>query len=87
VFSFPGQNGFTLKSISNDIKIIESVKNRTCDDSIILNTKELSGLVHLPTTYVKTPAINWVLSRSFEPPSNLPILSMDDEKDADLTPI
>lgn len=87
VFSFPGQNGFTLKSITNDVKIIEKVKTRTCDDSMILNTKELSGLVHLPTTYVKTPAINWVLSRSFEPPSNLPILTMDEEKDADLTPI
>lgn len=87
VFSFPGQNGFTLKSITNDIKIIQKVKSRACDDSMILNTKELSGLVHLPTTYVKTPAINWVLSRSFEPPSNLPILTMDEEKDADLTPI
>lgn len=87
IFSFPGQNGFKLKRVSNDPDVIAKIKQRLCDDSFILNTKELSGLVHLPTSYVKTPAINWVLSRSFEPPSNLPILTMDDEKDADLTPI
>jgi len=31
----------------------------------------------LPTTYVKTPQINWVSARAFEPPSNLPIIDPD----------
>jgi len=44
---------------------------------MIFNIKELAGLVHLPTSYVKTPAINWVSSRAFEPPSNLPIIDPD----------
>jgi len=52
-----------------------------------LSTKELSWLVHLPTTYVKTPNINWVLSRNFEPPSNLPLITWNPELDSDLTPI
>jgi len=76
-----------LKSISNAPEIVKKAKSRVCDDSMILNTKELSGLVHLPTTYVKTPSINWVLSRGFEPPSNLPILNEDEQEENDLTPI
>ena len=39
---------------------------------MILNSTELAGLVHLPTLYVKTPGINWVTTRKFEPPHNLP---------------
>jgi hypothetical protein len=53
------------------------VKQRTLDESFILTTNELSGLVHLPTNYVKTPQINWVSARAFEPPSNLPIIDPD----------
>jgi hypothetical protein len=48
-------------------------------------------LVHLPTSYVKTPQINWVTARNFEPPSNLPIVDPDLTDDitpeTDLTPI
>jgi hypothetical protein len=58
---------------------------------MILTTNELSGLVHLPTSYVKTPQINWVTARAFEPPSNLPIVdpNLDDDivPESDLTPI
>ena len=74
VFSFPGNNWFKIKEISSSIEKIEKIKSRICSDSMILSTQELSGLVHLPTSYVKTPAINRVLSRNFEPPANLPIV-------------
>ena len=47
------------------------------NESLILSSAELSGLVHLPTSYVKTPQINWVAARAFEPPSNLPIIDPD----------
>ena len=87
VYSFSGQNWFKLYEISVKEKDILDLKQRKNFDEFILSTQELSWLVHLPTTYVKTPNINWVLSRNFEPPSNLPILSWNDEKDADLTPI
>ena len=87
VFSFPGQNWFKLSQITSDDDFIKDFKERKCLDNMILSTTELSWLVHLPTTYVKTPWVNWILSRNFEPPSNLPILSMDEAKDSDLTPI
>lgn len=38
----------------------------------ILSVTELAGLVHMPTIYVKTPGVNWVTTRRFEPPYNLP---------------
>lgn len=60
-------------------------------ETTILSSSELSGLVHLPTNYVKTPYINWVSSRAFEPPSNLPIIDPNLEDDiiptSPLTPI
>lgn len=91
VFSNFWLNSFVLKDIVNDEENIEKVKERHVEWKIILTTNELSGLVHLPTTYVKTPQINWVSARAFEPPSNLPIvdpdLSDDIEPETDLTPI
>ena len=84
-------NSLELKSISNDEKIISEVKNREISWDDILSTNELCGLVHLPTSYVKTPQINWVSARAFEPPSNLPIVDPDLTDDiavkSDLTPI
>lgn len=38
----------------------------------LLNVTELAGIVHMPTLYVKTPGVNWVSTRRFEPPHNLP---------------
>lgn len=87
VYSFPGQNWFKFSQISWKQLDIIKLKNREINDKIILSTKELSGLVHIPTTYVTTPNINWVLSRNFEPPTNLQIITWDEVKDAELTPI
>jgi len=92
IFTWPGQNKFVLKNISNDLDVISKVKNRAIwKKGFILNTSELSWLVHLPTSYVKTPGINWVSARAFEPPSNLPIVDPDLTDDiipeTDLTPL
>jgi hypothetical protein len=38
----------------------------------ILSVTELAGIIHMPTIYVRTPGINWVTTRRFEPPYNLP---------------
>ena len=70
-------NNFNLSWIYQDQKIIDTVKNRRIVNDFVLNSKELSWLVHLPTNYVKTPQINWVSARAFEPPSNLPIIDPD----------
>mgnify|MGYP001942590458 CR=1 FL=1 len=92
VFANFGWNSFAFKGISQDKDTIECIKNRSiCSSGNILSTNELSGLVHLPTSYVKTPQINWVSARAFEPPSNLPIidpdLTDDIEPETDLTPL
>lgn len=86
IFSFFKQNAFSLQEITQENQKIISAKQRICQDSFILSTQELSGLVHLPTTNVQTPNINWVLSRNFEPPVNLPLLTSQDSED-DITPI
>ncbi len=91
VFSNFWQNSFRFDSISRDEEDIAMVKNRNIKENFILTTNELSGLVHLPTSYVKTPQINWVSARAFEPPSNLPIVDpdlMDDiVPETNLTPL
>lgn len=91
VFSYFWLNSFSLNQIVTSDEEISNVKNRIVSWNDILSTNELSGLVHLPTSYVKTPQINWVSSRAFEPPSNLPIIDPDlsDEvvPENDLTPI
>ena len=77
VFSYFWMNSFQLDSISCSEEDINNIKNRNITWNYILSTNELSWLVHLPTEYVKTPQINWVSSRAFEPPSNLPIVDPD----------
>lgn len=84
-------NSLTLKEVTEDEKIISQIKNREVVWDDILATNELCWLVHLPTSYVKTPSINWVSARAFEPPSNLPIVDPDLEDEItvenELTPI
>lgn len=91
IFSNFWLNSFKLNKIINNESEIKDIKNRDDIGDMIITTNELSGLVHLPTSYVKTPQINWVGSKSFEPPSNLPIadpdLTDDIVPDTDLTPI
>jgi len=77
IFTWNNYNHFELASITGEIDDIKDVKLRKIKNGFILNTKELSWLVHLPTNYVKTPWVNWVCSRAFEPPSNLPIIDPD----------
>lgn len=91
IFSYFWANSFVLDSIVSGEEYFETVKNRKVVWNNILSTNELSWLVHLPTSYVKIPQINWVSSRAFEPPSNLPIVDPDLTDDVvpenDLTPI
>ncbi|MDD2487307.1 MAG: type IV secretion system DNA-binding domain-containing protein [Candidatus Gracilibacteria bacterium] len=72
-FSISGQNGFELDKIRKDSENL--ILNRKNDKKIILNSGELAGLVHLPTLYVQTPGINWITTKSLEPPQNLPLLN------------
>lgn len=92
VFSNFWGNSFKFFWVKSDELAVKCAKNREiCASKDILTTNELSGLVHLPTSYVKTPQINWVSARAFEPPSNLPVidpdLTDDIQPETNLTPL
>ena len=38
----------------------------------IFSLPELAEIVHFPTNTLKTPGIDWINTRKFEPPHNLP---------------
>ena len=39
---------------------------------MILNTEEISSIVHIPNRYIETPGLKWVTSKTLPPPPNLP---------------
>jgi len=55
VYTQFGQNSLKLSSISKSLEDISGIKERKIISKTILSTPELSGFVHLPTSYVKTP--------------------------------
>lgn len=75
IFSHPDGNSFSMRAGVMSIRY-RDLRIGKPKSSHILNTVELAGLVHMPTLYVKTPGINWVLTRRFEPPHNLPDASI-----------
>ncbi|MDQ1344330.1 MAG: hypothetical protein QG650_1051 [Patescibacteria group bacterium] len=81
IFARPESNAFKVSSPVRDAS--GHVLSRTNSEGIVLNSAELAGLVHLPSLYVKTPGINWVTTKKFEPPSNLPLIETND----DATPV
>jgi Type IV secretion-system coupling protein DNA-binding domain len=83
VYAKFANNALKIKHISREHHDIQNAKRRQIIAPIVLNTKELTALVHLPTNYVTTPTIHWLGSRSFEPPVNLPIIWTH----AELTPL
>jgi len=89
IFANFSWNSLRLKSLKKWWDIVELIKKRSISsqNNFVLNTSELAWLVHLPTNYVKTPQINWVDSRSFEPPANLPLLPDNKKEETNLTPI
>ncbi len=70
IFSHPKGNRFVTKSPKKSpyAHTLKSYSSFCC----VLSTTELAGLVHMPTMYIKTPGINWIMTRRFEPPHNLP---------------
>ena len=70
IFSLPKQNEFVPRSFYQSTAA--SIQARSPKLNMILGSKELAGLVHLPTIYVQTPGIAWMQARVLEPPHNLP---------------
>lgn len=72
-FNTTNLNGFAVKKIFNGPELIDEYRARLfLDHGSLLNIEELASLYHLPHTSVETPNIVWTISRTAEPPSNLP---------------
>ena len=81
IFARPESNAFKVEAPAPDES--GSLRQRKNAEAIVLNSAELAGMVHLPTIYVKTPGINWVTTKKFEPPANIPLI----ENNEDATPV
>ncbi len=68
-FTLPNCNGFTMKNIRSR----STLKPSFHMNPYILSVEELATLWHFPTALVKTPNIDWVMSRKLEPPVDLPV--------------
>jgi hypothetical protein len=73
-YNMPPFNGFRIKK-RNKKRIIKDYIfriYRRYGRKMILNTEELTSLWHLPTPFLETPNIKWLLSKKAPPPINLP---------------
>lgn len=80
-FTIPWQNWLKIDSIVEDTN--NFLSKRINSKNLVLNASELAWFVHLPTLYVQTPWINWITTKTLEPPQNLPLL----DRNKDLSPI
>ncbi|MFA5084510.1 MAG: DUF87 domain-containing protein, partial [Candidatus Paceibacterota bacterium] len=73
---------FNFYQYGNSFKLVKESANRLANDFIyrnykkyqrvLLNTEELASIYHLPTPFLETPNIKWLLAKKSAPPTNLP---------------
>lgn len=68
-FSQVNCNSFTVQSVRTGT----SVQPALGYTSYALSVEEIATLWHMPNALVKTPNIDWVLSKKLEPPVDLPV--------------
>ena len=73
-YNMPPFNGFRPKKRDKNDVLKDYIFRvfRDYGSRSILNTEELSSVWHLPTPYVETPNIKWLVSKKAPPPVNLP---------------
>ena len=72
-YNMPPFNGLKVKKRDkNDILKDYIFRVFRDSNSSILNTEEITSLWHLPTPYIETPNIKWLVSKKAPPPVNLP---------------
>ncbi|MCL5008799.1 MAG: type IV secretion system DNA-binding domain-containing protein [Patescibacteria group bacterium] len=72
-YSMPPFNGLRLKKRKTGDILKDFIFRifREADRNI-LNTEELASLWHLPTPFIETPNIKWLMSKKAPPPINIP---------------
>jgi hypothetical protein len=73
-YNMPPFNGFTVRRRNKTAAIKDFVFRiyRSHGNNTILNTEELASLWHLPTPFLETPNIKWLISKKASPPINMP---------------
>lgn len=73
-YNMPPFNGFSVKRRSKHKIIKDYIFRiyRRYGRKAILNTEELASLWHLPTPFLETPNIKWLLSKKAPAPINIP---------------
>src|SRR3989344_165174 len=73
-FNMPPFNGLRVKNRSKN-DVLKDYIFRVFRDygyANIINTEEMCSLWHLPTPYIETPNIKWLVSKKAPPPVNMP---------------
>lgn len=73
-FTLPDSNGFTMATPRETQTLPKGLRAKR----YVLSTEELATLWHLPNILVKTPNLDWVVSKKLEPPVNLPVSEEDE---------
>lgn len=73
-FTMPTCNGFA----STKAQISGSLYTETPSPQFVLSAEEIATLWHIPSVMVKTPIMDWVISKKLEPPVNLPVPGITD---------
>lgn len=74
-FSLPGSNGFAIVRVTKGTALPPSDFTRR---PFLLSAEEIATLWHVPNIMVKTPNMDWVVSKKLEPPVNLPVENVTD---------
>ncbi|MBU0671016.1 MAG: type IV secretory system conjugative DNA transfer family protein [Patescibacteria group bacterium] len=67
-------NSFEASSPSKDNELLENFiyRNFNPKNSMLLNTKEMTSIFHLPLSTTETPNIRWLIAKKAPPPFNMP---------------
>lgn len=73
-YNMPPFNGLKVKKRDKNEILKDYIFRVFRDNGVksILNTEEITSLWHLPTPYIETPNIKWLISKKAPPPVNLP---------------
>jgi hypothetical protein len=76
-FSLPGSNGFRIVKMT----VSQALPTGFTARPFLLSAEEVATLWHVPSIMVKTPNMDWVISKKLEPPVNLPVEGITDPPD------
>jgi hypothetical protein len=72
-YSMPPFNGFKVKTRkTKDIVLDYIFRVFTLNAGMLMNTEELASIWHLPTPFIETPSIKWLLYKKAPAPINMP---------------